>query len=139
MGRPKTNSSIYESQERYRKTNEGKATEKKYESSEKARKRKRDWWNRNKRKKPLDLKKYFIDTYGDIETALSFLDARETEVIIKIYGLDGNDPVKQKYIAEEWGTSGQWITQIKKEAISKLEEAAKSKTNCIKLKKEKSD
>ncbi len=117
----------YRRQKAYRQTLKGQFTEIKYERSQKGRKRKTDWAHRQRLKVLADRANEFIDTYGDVEKALSLLDEREQEVIVKIYGLDGNLPIKQKDIAKQWGTSGQWITEVKQSAIAKLEAAKLAK------------
>ncbi len=64
---------------------------------------------------------------SNADLALNLLSDRETQVIIKIYGLDGNPPIKQKDIAEEWDTKPQWISHVKLSAIAKLEAAKQAK------------
>ncbi len=128
MGRPKKHHDldVYASRRAYNKSEKGKVVAKRYESSEAGKARKRNW----KRKHDgtiLDKRQWFLDEYGDIDVSLSFLDDRETEVIIKIYGLDGNPPLKQKDIAEEWNTKPQWISKVKLSAIAKLEAAKQTK------------
>ena len=110
-------------QKRYRQTLKGEITEEKYEKSSRGRKRKREWAAAERLKKLQARKQKFIAIYGDIETALDLLDDKQRIVIKKIYGLDGNMPIKEAALAAEWGTSRQWINQIKKSAISKLNDS----------------
>ena len=65
------------------------------------------------------LKKYF-----------DVLNEREKEIIIKRYGLDGNDEVTQKAIAKEMGISRSYVSRIEKRALTKmLREFIKNKNN----------
>ena len=65
------------------------------------------------------LKKYF-----------SVLNDREKDIIIKRYGLDGNDEVTQKEIAREMGISRSYVSRIEKRALTKmLREFIKNKNN----------
>ena len=121
MGRPKKYDKfdIYAGQRAYLKTSKGKEAKKRYNTTEAARASKRKW----KRKHDgtiVDKRQWFIDTYGDIEKALQLLNDRETDVITKIFGLNGSPPLKQKDLAAQWDKSPQWISEIKKEALKKL-------------------
>lgn len=65
------------------------------------------------------LKKYF-----------DVLNDREKDIIIKRYGLDGNDEVTQKEIAKEMGISRSYVSRIEKRALTKmLREFIKNKNN----------
>lgn len=65
------------------------------------------------------LKKYF-----------DVLNGREKDIIIKRYGLDGNDEVTQKEIAKEMGISRSYVSRIEKRALTKmLREFIKNKNN----------
>ena len=65
------------------------------------------------------LKKYF-----------KVLNPREKEIIIKRYGLNGNDEVTQKEIAKELGISRSYVSRIEKRALTKmLREYIKNKNN----------
>ena len=65
------------------------------------------------------LKKYF-----------KVLNEREKIIIIKRYGLDGNDEVTQKEIAKEMGISRSYVSRIEKRALTKmLREFIKNKNN----------
>ncbi len=55
------------------------------------------------------LKKYF-----------AVLTDREKEIIIKRYGLDGQDEVTQKEIAKEFGISRSYVSRIEKRALTKI-------------------
>ena len=55
------------------------------------------------------LKKYF-----------NVLTDREKEIIIKRYGLDGNDEITQKEIAKELGISRSYVSRIEKRALTKM-------------------
>jgi len=55
------------------------------------------------------LKKYF-----------NVLTEREKEIIIKRYGLDGNDEVTQKEIAKELKISRSYVSRIEKRALTKM-------------------
>ena len=48
------------------------------------------------------------------------LDAREREVIVLRYGLDGGDPLPQREIAKKLGISRSYISRIEKKALGKL-------------------
>ena len=95
------------------------------EAREKERKQKREWKRKQRLKQLKNLKHKFESEYGDIETALSQLSSREKKVITLVYGLDGY-PLKQKDIAAQWSVKPQWISEIKKMALNKLEDAKKS-------------
>ena len=65
------------------------------------------------------LKKYF-----------DVLSSREKEIIIKRYGLNGEDEVTQKEIAKELGISRSYVSRIEKRALTKmLREFIKNKKN----------
>ena len=65
------------------------------------------------------LKKYF-----------KVLNDREKDIIIKRYGLDGNDEITQKEIAKEMGISRSYVSRIEKRALTKmLREYIKNKNN----------
>lgn len=65
------------------------------------------------------LKKYF-----------DILTPREREIIIKRYGLDGNDEVTQKDIAKQFDISRSYVSRIEKRALTKLlREFIKNKDN----------
>ena len=65
------------------------------------------------------LKKYF-----------NILTDREKEIICKRYGLDGNEEVTQKEIAEQLGISRSYVSRIEKRALTKiLREFIKNKNN----------
>ncbi len=65
------------------------------------------------------LKKYF-----------DVLSSREKEIIIKRYGLNGEDEVTQKEIAKSMGISRSYVSRIEKRALTKmLREFIKNKKN----------
>ena len=70
MPKPRKYSDLYGSQKAYRQTDKGKAALKRYESSEKVKQRKRDWWQKNKGAMPPNRRQYFIDTYGEVDLVL---------------------------------------------------------------------
>lgn len=58
------------------------------------------------------------------------LSKREKEILIKRYGLDGNDEITQKEIAKELGISRSYVSRIEKRATTKiLKEFIKNKNN----------
>lgn len=65
----------------------------------------------------LDLKINSEKLSGYIKTAL---DERERKVIIKRYGLDGNEPLTQREVAKEMGISRSYISRIEKKALQSL-------------------
>ena len=122
MGRPKKYEGydIYASQREYSKTKKGKAAKKRYNATDSAKASKREW----KRKHDgtiIDRRQHFIDTYGDIETALKLLDKRQQYVIIHLNGLDGSEPMTQKEVGKELFLTGSRIGQIKDDALDRLE------------------
>ena len=65
------------------------------------------------------LKKYFM-----------VLNDRERKIIIKRYGLNGEDEITQKEIAKEMGISRSYVSRIEKRALTKmLKEFIKNKNN----------
>lgn len=58
------------------------------------------------------------------------LNKREKEIIIKRYGLNGNDEITQKEIAKKLGISRSYVSRIEKRALTKmLREYIKNKNN----------
>lgn len=121
MGRPKKYDSydIYAPQRAYFKTAKGKAAVKRYNSTESAKKIKREW-DRKNRSAIVDKQQWFIDTYGDIESALAILNPLERVSISFYYGLSGDKPLTQVAIGEKLGKSHATISLINKAAIEKL-------------------
>ncbi|MGF1490698.1 MAG: sigma factor-like helix-turn-helix DNA-binding protein [Prochloraceae cyanobacterium] len=119
MGRPKKYQDLYGPQKAYLQTEKGKEALKRYRSSEKVKIRERNR-ARTRRGTIIDKQQWFIDNYGDIENTLNILDDKQRQVINLIYGLDGNEPITQKDLAERWGKSPQWISQLKKSALNKI-------------------
>ena len=65
------------------------------------------------------LKKYF-----------NVLTEREQDIVIKRYGLDGEDEITQKDIAKNLGISRSYVSRIEKRALTKLlREFIKNKDN----------
>lgn len=121
MGREaKYSDTTYGRQKAYLKTKKGKAALKKYQSSEKGKQIKKDWWHKNRSTTPLDRRQYFVEKYGDAQSLLCLLNEKEKEVITRHYGLDGTKPITLTAIAKEKGKSQQWISQLKKSALNKL-------------------
>ncbi len=61
---------------------------------------------------------------------LNTLNKREKEIIIKRYGLNGNDEITQKEIAKTLGISRSYVSRIEKRALTKmLREYIKNKNN----------
>ena len=112
----------------YRQTEKGKAAEKRYQTSEKGKQTRREWWQKKYGKTPLDPQQYFLDTYGDPETALQLLPQKQKLVIKYLYGLDGGEPLTQEAIADLMGYRQQWIAQLKKKAIDTLNDAISKKS-----------
>lgn len=54
------------------------------------------------------------------ENILSELDSREREIIVKRYGLNGEEPLTQREIAKEMNISRSYISRIEKKAVLKL-------------------
>ena len=122
MGRPKKydNYDLYAPQRAYFKTAKGKAAVKKYNASDSAREIKREW-ARKRRGTIVDKRQWFIDTYGDIKTALAKLEDKEKSAIELYYGLNGDKPLTLNAIAKIWGRSESLIGKIRKAALAKLE------------------
>ncbi len=60
------------------------------------------------------------------------LNEREKEIIIKRYGLNGEEEVTQKEIAKEMGISRSYVSRIEKRALTKmLREYIKNKNESI--------
>ena len=130
MGRPRKydDYDIYAPQRAYFKTAKGKEAVKKYNASDSAREIKREW-ARNRRGTIIDKRQWFIDTYGEIETALAMLEDKERFAIELYYGLTGEKPLTQKAIAQMLGRSESLIGKIRKAALAKLEPLKQSKAN----------
>ena len=119
MGRPRKYSDLYGPQKAYLKTEKGKKALKRYETSE-GRLAKQRERTRIRQGTIVDKRQWFLDTYGDIETALNLLDEKEQLVITRLYGLDGTKRMTQGAIASELGVTQQMISLIKKAALGKL-------------------
>ncbi len=128
MPRPRKYDTLYGRNDAYRQSEKGKTTIKKYESSEARRAQKRDWARKN-RGTIVDKRQWFIDSYGDIETALSILDPDQRNTIQLYYGLGGDKPLVQKDIASKLNKSRSQISRIKLAAIAKLNSLNINKNN----------
>ncbi|MGF1488733.1 MAG: sigma factor-like helix-turn-helix DNA-binding protein [Prochloraceae cyanobacterium] len=137
MGRPRKYEDPYGGQKAYFKTLKGKAARQKYQTSDKGKEVKRNWWRENYGKIPLDPVADFIQKYGDPDTALNLLPQKQKLVIKYLYGLDGGEPLTQEAISNLMGCSQQWIAELKKRAIAKLEKVTKSKHEAIDPQQEK--
>lgn len=51
------------------------------------------------------------------------LTKREQDIIIRRYGLDGEEPVTQKMVGQEMGISRSYVSRIEKKALDKLKKA----------------
>jgi len=129
MPRPRKYQSLYGPQEAYRQSERGRATIKEYESSETRRAQKRDWARKN-RGMIVDKRQWFIDTYGDIETALATIcDREQITAIDYYYGLNVEQNLTQTQIGEILGKSRYTISDIIKKAKAKLEPLKQSIAN----------
>ena len=63
---------------------------------------------------------YKQDNIKLLRKYLNILNPREKEIILKRYGIDGNDEVTQKEIAKELGISRSYVSRIEKRAITKI-------------------
>ena len=71
--------------------------------------------------KKIERRQDFIDTYGEIETALNLLTKQERLVITYLNGLDGNQPLTRQEVAEKMYFTPTWISNINQKAKEKLE------------------
>ncbi len=122
MGRPKKYQELdlYAPQRAYFKTEKGKQAIQRYENSEARKINKREWY-RKRNGTIVDKRQWFIDTYGDIQTALNLLDDREKTTIELYYGLSGEKPISLRAIAPILKRSESLIGKIRKSALAKLE------------------
>lgn len=71
------------------------------------------------------------DMQNNLKKYFNILNKREKEIIIKRYGLNNQEEVTQKEIAEELGISRSYVSRIEKRALTKmLREFIKNKNNC---------
>ena len=68
----------------------------------------------------LDLKIKIAKALNFVKTGL---DAREREIIVMRYGLDGQNPATQREAAERLGISRSYVSRIEKAALEKLRRA----------------
>lgn len=60
------------------------------------------------------------DNIESLKKYISILNTREKNIIIKRYGLDGNNEITQKDIAKELRISRSYVSRIEKRALTKL-------------------
>lgn len=60
------------------------------------------------------------DNLESLKDYFKILTKREQEIIVKRYGLDGEDEVTQKDIAKKLGISRSYVSRIEKRALTKL-------------------
>lgn len=60
------------------------------------------------------------DNINKLKKYINILSEREKNIIIKRYGLDGNDEITQKNIAKELNISRSYVSRIEKRALTKL-------------------
>ena len=60
------------------------------------------------------------DSLKLLKDYFKILNEREKDIIIKRYGLDGNDEITQKEIAKELGISRSYVSRIEKRALTKI-------------------
>ena len=63
---------------------------------------------------------YKNDNIGFLREYMRVLTDREREILIKRYGLNGEDEVTQKEIAKEMGISRSYVSRIEKRATTKI-------------------
>ncbi len=120
MPRPRKYDGLHDRQAAYHETDKGKVAVEKYESSDKARARKRRWWREHKGTEPIDMRQQFIDTYGQVDTVIALLTERERQVISLYFGLFDGLPNTLEDIGIQIGISKQRVGQIKSNALKKL-------------------
>ena len=119
MGRPRKYKDLYGAQKAYLKTDKGKEARKRYETSETRLASQRER-TRIRQGTIVDKRQWFIETYGDIEAALSLLDEKEKFIITHLYALDNGKRMTQTALAEQLNVSQQMISLLKKAALKKL-------------------
>ena len=62
-----------------------------------------------------------------IHKAVNSLDPRDRQIIVLRYGLDGNDEMTQKEVADKLGISQSYISRIEKRIIAKLHDELQGK------------
>lgn len=72
------------------------------------------------------------DNLKSLKEYFNVLTPREKEIIIKRYGLDGEDEITQKEIASKLKISRSYVSRIEKRALTKLlREFIKNKNNSL--------
>lgn len=72
------------------------------------------------------------DNINLLKDYFKVLNEREKEIIIKRYGLNGEDEITQKEIAKELGISRSYVSRIEKRALTKmLREYIKNKNESV--------
>jgi len=120
MPRPRKHDGLHDRQTAYHQTEKGKAALEKYENTERAKARKRRWWQENKSSQPVDLRQEFIDTYGQPYTAMKLLTERERQILSLYFGLADGKPHTLDEIGTQMGISKQRVGQIKSAALKKI-------------------
>lgn len=120
MPRQRKYNGLHDRQAAYHQTEKGKASVEKYESSERAKERKRRWWQEHRGNAPVDLRSEFIETYGQPPQALEPLNAKERSVISLYFGLEDAQPCTLEEIGRQMGVSKQRAGQIKSSALKKI-------------------
>lgn len=119
MPRPRKYNGLHDRQAAYHQTEKGKAAVKKYESSSRAKARKRRWWQEHKGTNHVDIRQQFIDAYGEPNTVLNSLNEREKQIILLYFGLEGKAQTLEE-IGSFMGISKQRVGQIKSGALKKI-------------------
>ena len=68
----------------------------------------------------IDLKIHTARLYELVKTKL---DAREKQIIVLRYGLEGYKPMTQREVAKHLGISRSYVSRIEKRALEKLRDA----------------
>lgn len=72
------------------------------------------------------------DNISLLKDYFKVLNEREKDIIIKRYGLNGEDEITQKEIAKEMGISRSYVSRIEKRALTKmLREYIKNKNESV--------
>lgn len=120
MPRPRKYESLHDRQAAYHQTDKGKVSVEKYEASERAKARKRRWWQEHKGIEPVNMRQQFIATYGQPDTALASLNDRERQIINLYFGLSDGNTYTLEDIGIQVGISKQRVSQLKSAALKKI-------------------